>query len=114
MSEGAPAAKMAASGPSSLIALPSPRRGTGRGRTVAHGAGRQWTHGRTHASPEEVLCCMPPSSFSSPAHYLNSSVHGTTLLSTTRSLDVLAAAPCPVARARRPCASAPTLRALGG
>ena len=44
---GAPAAKMAASGPSSLIALPSLRRGTRRGRALWRTA--RGGHGRTGA-----------------------------------------------------------------
>ena len=86
MSEGAPAAKMAASGPSSLIALPSPRRGTGRGRALWR-TERPWTHGRMRTSPEDVLCCTPPSSFSSPALHLHVSVLNAPLLTTTCALD---------------------------
>ena len=88
MRESTPAAKMAASGPSSLIALPKSAAWDGAwARAVAHGAGRPWTHGRTHASPEDVLCCTPPSSFSSPALHLHVSVLNAPLLTTTCVLD---------------------------
>ena len=98
MREGTPAAKMAASGLSSLIALPkSAACGTGRRRALWR-TGRPWTHGRMRTSPEEVLCCTPPSSFSSSALHLHGSVHGTPLLM-TRSLDA-GTSRCSVARMR--------------
>ena len=88
MREGAPSPRWPRLAPHHSSLFPSPRRGTGRGRTLRRtGAWRQWTHGRTHACPEEVLCCTPPSSFSSPALHLHGSVLNAPLL-TTRSFDV--------------------------
>ena len=82
-------------------------------RGVGGGVGALWRmgcggHGRTGARTRPLrkssAACRPPPFLLPRATCTAASTARPTPLTTTLSFDVLAATPCPVARARRPCA----------